>query len=60
MKFLFTKLRSVILVSIVAAIARFLGRRISSQSVKNNHGKPTSLSQTLDSLTAHRGAKTHR
>lgn len=60
MKFLFSKLRSVVVVSIVAAVARFVGRRISSQSVKNNHGKPTSLSQTLDSLTAHRGAKGRR
>ena len=60
MKFVFSKLRSVIVVTVLAAVARFIGRRISSQSVKNNHGKPTSLSQTLDSLTAHRGAKAHR
>jgi len=60
MKFLFSKLRSVVVVSLVAAVARFVGRRISSQSVKNNHGKPTSLSQTLDSLTAHRGGKARR
>lgn len=59
MKFLFSKLRSIIVVSIVAAVARFLGRRISSQSVKNNHGSPTSLSQTLDSLTAKRGKTKH-
>lgn len=60
MKFLFSKLGSIIVVTILAGIARFIGRRISHQSVKNNHGKPTSLSQTLDSLTAKRGAKAKR
>ncbi|PFG34492.1 hypothetical protein [Sanguibacter antarcticus] len=56
MKHLASRLRSIIVVSVVACIARAIGRRISDQSVKNNHGQATSLSQTLDSLTAKRGA----